>query len=221
VGVFVQGVDRTEAYLAQHRQRLLLDELNHRVKNTLATVQSIALQTLKRSGLPQAAWEAFEGRLLALSRAHNLLSRANWEASDLRAVLEQVLSPYSQSQIRLAGPPAMLGPRAALALSMVFHEMATNSLKYGGLSSEAGRLDVSWSIEAPMENRREPASLSLAWREQGRVADAIEALPGGGFGSKLKRRTIEGELSGVFRREVSGNGFTVEFTIPYDPLTGE
>lgn len=216
-GVFIQGVDRTANHVAEQHQRLLLDELNHRVKNTLATVQSIALQTLKGAGVPKAAWEAFEGRLLALSRAHNLLSRANWAASDLRAVLEQVLSPYPEGQYALTGADVTLTPRAALALSMVFHELATNSVKYGALSSEAGRISIDWSVGERMGERDEPASLNVDWRETGRAPATVTPSPGGGFGSRLKRRTIEGELSGVFRRTVSDDGFDVAFTIPYDP----
>ncbi len=216
-GVLAQGVDRTESQRGLQHQRLLVDELNHRVKNTLATVQSIALQTLKGAGLPKAAWEGFEGRLLALSRAHNLLSRANWSASDLRAVLEQVLSPYPAGQYELSGPPAMLSPRAALALSLVFHELATNSVKYGALSTSAGRISIAWSLGGPMEGRAAPGSLNVAWRETGRPASPVEPTAGGGFGSRLKQRTIEGELSGAFERTISADGFSLAFTIPHNP----
>lgn len=220
-GVFVQGVDRTETHRASLHQRLLLDELNHRVKNTLATVQSIAMQTLRGAGLPPSAWDAFEGRLLALSRAHNLLSRANWASSDLRAVLEQVLTPYPASQWTMAGPDVVLGPRAALALSLVFHEMATNSVKYGALAGEAGRIAIDWTTGSPMEGRPEPASLRLTWTETGRTGAPAAPVAGGGFGSRLKRRTIEGELSGVLTRDISETGFRVEIVIPYDPAAAE
>ncbi|WP_246693007.1 sensor histidine kinase, partial [Methylobacterium sp. WL64] len=149
-------------------QRLLIDELNHRVKNTLATVQSMAAQSLKDLGDTAAAGrEAFEARLLSLSRAHDVLTRESWLSADLRGIASQALRPFQgpeAGRIALAGPDLRLPPEMALALTMILHEVCTNAVKYGALSVPAGRASLGWTLEACPGGGR---TLRIAWRERG------------------------------------------------------
>jgi PAS domain S-box-containing protein len=143
-------VDIDEIKRSEEHQRLLTNELNHRVKNTLATVQSIAAQTLRNAGTAAEARDAFEGRLLALSRAHDVLTRENWEGAELREIATQAVEPYGEGhegQIRLVGPRVRLPPRMALSLAMVLQELATNAAKYGALSDPTGEIAITWTIQ--------------------------------------------------------------------------
>ncbi|HEY8381333.1 MAG TPA: PAS domain-containing protein, partial [Microvirga sp.] len=160
------NVDVTEGKLGEQRRDLLIHELNHRVKNTLATVQSIATQTLRSASDPQEAREAIENRLIALSQAHDVLTRESWESVGLREVVERALDPFrgqSSERIIIRGTQARLPPRMALALSMALHELATNAVKYGALSNEAGEVLVTWLLD----HTTEPESLLLRWEERG------------------------------------------------------
>jgi two-component sensor histidine kinase len=182
--------DITERREADRRQKLLIDELNHRVKNTLATVQSLAWQSSRSGVPPEVAQERFQERLLALSRTHNLLNETHWEGASLQTILETELGPYmaAPSRVRLKGPEVQLSPKPAVVLGMAFHELATNAAKYGALSSAAGRAEVDWSID------RENALLTITWRELS--GPLIEAEPTPGFGSRLLRQIITRELAG-------------------------
>ena len=203
-GVFVEGADITDQVRAQERQRLLVDELNHRVKNTLATVQAIAQQTLRGSATPERFAEAFEARLMALSKTHNALTDSHWTGAGLRQILWQELSPYGAERVTMIGPDVQLSARLALALGMVFHELATNAAKYGALS-DGGRLSVTWSVDASDD-------LSLDWREMG----GPPALPPArkGFGSRLIERSITGELQGRIQMDYATTGLACRFTVP-------
>lgn len=203
-GVFVEGSDITERVQAQDRQRLLMDELNHRVKNTLATVQAIAQQTLRGSTTPEQFTEAFESRLMALSKTHNALTDSHWSGAGLRQILWQELSPYGAERVTLSGPEIQLSARLALALGMVFHELATNAAKYGALS-EAGQLRVTWSVE-------DTEVLSLEWRETGGPAPKPPSRRG--FGSRLIERSITGELQGTVALDYDPAGLICRFTVP-------
>jgi PAS domain S-box-containing protein len=193
-GAFLYAVrvveDITERREADRRQKLLIDELNHRVKNTLATVQSLAWQSSRSGVPPEVAQERFQERLLALSRTHNLLNETHWEGASLQTILETELGPYmaAPSRVRLKGPEVQLSPKPAVVLGMAFHELATNAAKYGALSSAAGRVEVDWSID------RENALLTIIWRELS--GPLIEAEPTPGFGSRLLRQIITRELAG-------------------------
>ncbi|RZJ95930.1 MAG: PAS domain-containing protein, partial [Brevundimonas sp.] len=129
-GVFVQGHDVSDSVMAAERQKLMIDELNHRVKNTLATVQSIAMQTARSHSDPQTFARSFEARLMSLSHTHNLLTHSHWEGADLRDVLEHETAAHGAGRITLNGPHVSLSPAAALSLGMIFHELATNAAKY-------------------------------------------------------------------------------------------
>src|SRR5690606_9686897 len=179
-------MDRTEAVRTQQRQKLLLDELNHRVKNTLATVQSIAAQTLKAGADPVQARAAFEARLRALSNAHNLLSEQEWASASLPQIVRQELGAYDTSRIALDGEAVTLAPKASIALALVFHELATNAAKYGALSAPGGRVAVNW--------RADGERLAIDWSERG--GPPAREPERRGFGSRLMERVVGGELGG-------------------------
>ncbi|PZR33462.1 sensor histidine kinase [Caulobacter segnis] len=203
-GVFVEGVDITDQVQADERQRLLLDELNHRVKNTLATVQAIAQQTLRGAGDPAAFAEAFESRLLALSQTHNALTDSQWAGAGLRQILSQELGPYGAERVAMDGEDVHLPARVALSLGMVFHELATNAAKYGSLST-AGRLMLSWSVTGE-------GSLVFEWREIG--GPPVAQPRRRGFGSRLIERSITGELRGHIAFDYDESGLVVRFDAP-------
>jgi two-component sensor histidine kinase len=139
--------DITERKAAEQRNRLLIDELNHRVKNTLATVQSLASQTTRGVPTPEEFRARFEGRLIALSQAHDQLTRHHWESADLRALLSASLAPYAGAapeRVVLRGEDVVLRPRAVLTLAMAFHELTTNAAKYGALAVPGGTIEIRW-----------------------------------------------------------------------------
>jgi two-component sensor histidine kinase len=203
-GVFVEGVDVTDQVQADERQRLLLDELNHRVKNTLATVQAIAHQTLRGAEDPSVFAEAFESRLLALSQTHNALTDSHWAGAGLHQILNQELGPYGDERVALEGEDVHLPARVALSLGMVFHELATNAAKYGALST-AGRLLLSWSVTGE-------GSLVFEWRETGGPRTTRPTRRG--FGSRLIERSIAGELRGHVAFDYREDGLVVRFDTP-------
>lgn len=169
---------------------LLVEELNHRVKNTLAILQSFATQTFRSASREERS--AFDGRLLALAQAHNLLSEEKWRGSDIQDVAARVLQPYtvaSADRVALSGPKVPLSPRLAVVLSMILHEMATNAAKYGGLSNDAGKVDLHWSVLKDDDER-----LKLVWREAG--GPAVTPPTRSGFGSRLIERSARDQLGG-------------------------
>lgn len=180
-----------QAALAEEARRLkgLLDELNHRVKNTLATVQSLAAQTFRGTEVPAQVRAAFDGRLHALSKTHNQLSRRRWEAADLGLLLDDILLPYRSDgaeRVRLAGPPVLLPPQTALMLAMVLHELATNATKYGAWSNRIGTVTVDWA----KIDRGNVEGLRLTWREVG--GPPVRAPGRTGFGSRLIMQSLAG-----------------------------
>ncbi|MEJ6788497.1 HWE histidine kinase domain-containing protein [Brevundimonas sp. BR2-1] len=209
IGVFVQGHDVTEGVRAAERQKLMIDELNHRVKNTLATVQSIAVQTARSHADPKTFAEGFQARLLALSHTHDLLTRSHWEGADLAAVLEHETQAHGPHRVTRNGLPVALGPAAALSLGMIFHELATNAAKYGALSAPEGRVLVDWSVS----NQTRPI-LHLSWRE----LDGPRVTPPErrGFGSRLIERNVRHDLAGEVKLDYANDGFSADFSIPLD-----
>ena len=193
-----------EEHRAHQRQRLMINELNHRVKNTLATVQSLARQSLGRPaevpGLP-----AFNERLLALARAHDLLTKSVWEGADLQDILRQTLEPY-EDQTVLAGPPIALSPNAALALSMVFHELATNAAKYGALSTPDGTVAVVWHADP-----RAIHHVTLHWEERG--GPTVSTPSRSGFGSRLIAASLKSDLGGEARFDYRPTGLVCVLTL--------
>src|SRR5262249_33319371 len=148
IAALATAYDVTEMRDAMKRQQILLDEINHRVRNTLATVQSVARLTLSSADTLDDYAAAFERRLLALSAAYNVLTDNNWQGADMRTIVERTLAPFSEAApITVSGPSIRLTPRFTLALAAAVQELSTNAAKYGGLSTESGMVDVSWSVE--------------------------------------------------------------------------
>lgn len=197
VGMIGVNVDVTEARKAEQHQRLLINELNHRVKNSLATVQSIAHQTLREGMAIGEARDLLTARLLSLSAAHDVLTRESWEGADLGEVVAAALRPYDAARHSAHGPHHRIGPQTALALSMALHELATNALKYGALSGAEGRIAITWILD-------EYGALVLTWREEG--GPPVVAPARTGFGSRLLRQGLGVELGGpaVMRFEPTG-----------------
>jgi two-component sensor histidine kinase len=193
-----------EEQRAHQRQRLMINELNHRVKNTLATVQSLARQSLGRpadtTGLP-----AFNERLMALARAHDLLTQSAWQGADLQDILRQTLEPYIERTV-LAGPTIGLSPNAALALSMVFHELATNAVKYGALSTPGGTVAVVWHADPTALHR-----VTLHWEERG--GPTVSSPSRTGFGSRLIAASLKSDLGGEARFDYRPSGLVCVLTL--------
>src|SRR5262249_25509957 len=155
--------DVTGLAQAEEQQRVLVAELNHRVKNMLTVIVSIATQTLKRSDDVEAGREAFLDRLHAMARSYELVSREQWGDVPLADVVRQEVEPYRTGRadrITIDGPAVSLKPKLALSLGMIIHELGTNSVKYGSLSAAGGSLEISWAVE-----RRSRTSLVLDWME--------------------------------------------------------
>jgi PAS domain S-box-containing protein len=199
-------VDISDRKQAEERQKVLVDELNHRVKNTLASVQSLAAHSLRGGVEPDRMRERFEARLVALSNAHNQLADRRWQDADLRALAEEVLAPYrADHRITLDGDAVMVSAKLAVSLSMVLHELATNAVKYGALSVTPGRLSVSW--------RRGGADrLVLEWRE----TDGPSVPPPirRGFGTRFIAGAIGGELGGQVEHEFAPDGVRCRIETP-------
>ena len=208
-GIFVQGHDVSDNVRSAERQKLMIDELNHRVKNTLATVQSIAMQTARSHEDPRTFAESFQARLMGLSHTHDLLTRSHWEGAELSAILEHETEAHGAHRVSLNGPVVALLPATALSLGMIFHELATNAAKYGALSAGDGRVLVDWSI-ANQASR----VLNITWREIGGPAVAPPTRKG--FGTRLIERNVHHDLAGTCDLGYATDGFVAAFSIPLD-----
>jgi PAS domain S-box-containing protein len=192
----------------EERMELLIDELNHRVRNTLAIVNSIAAQTLKHTPSVQDFRLAFGGRIRALAKTHTLLAATKWSASTLHDLIVQQLDPYIKHRadaVSISGPRLLVNPKQALTLSLVIHELAANATKYGALSVPAGRIDIRWAIEPER-------TLRLIWQESGGPPVAPPSRHG--FGSQLIEFNIAHEFGGEARLDYEPVGVTCVLTIP-------
>lgn len=185
------------------RQKLLLDELNHRVKNTLAAVQSVATQTLRDQDNMAQARDLFIERLLALSSTHNLLVRRAWESACLHELAEATLRPYGRPY-SLSGPDLQLDPNFAVSMGMALHELATNAVKHGAWRG-AGRVDVEVA-------ERPDGAISVIWRESGGAT--VSPPTRRGFGSRLLERGIARELGGKVRLDFATSGLICGIQVP-------
>jgi PAS domain S-box-containing protein len=205
------SLDITARKNADERQRLLLDELNHRVKNTLASVQSIALQTV-RGADPATFEQAFMARIAALARAHDLLTSVSWEGALLSDVVGHTLAPYvadeGDGRVQLSGPDVRLNPNAAVSLTMAFHELATNAGKYGSLSTAQGRVDVAWKVDDPAR----PSAVEIEWRESG--GPPVSPPDRRGFGSRLVERGLAREFDGEVSLDFAPDGVVCRMRLP-------
>jgi two-component sensor histidine kinase len=188
----------------ERHQNLLLDELNHRVKNTLATVQAMAIQTLK--GVDLEARDAFLARLFALSSQHDLLTLDNWEGASFEGVVRRALRPWREEEhvrFTVDGPAVHLDPKRALALGMAFHELATNAARFGALATDRGMVRVHWTIEP------DGKMLKLCWEEQG--GPAVHEPQRRGFGLRLIEHGLERELCGKVALNFRPEGLVCEW----------
>jgi PAS domain S-box-containing protein len=195
--------DRTDQRRAAEQQETLINELNHRVKNTLATVQSIASQTLRTAATPEDARAALDERLVALSRAHNVLTKCRWESAQLEQIVAEAMAPYRdpiEDRISAQGPDVRFAPPIALAISMALHELATNAVKYGALSCAGGNVSVIWTLGVEA-NRR---VMQLVWAERG--GPRVDPPRREGFGTRLLRRSLAAELGGKVTVEFAPTG---------------
>jgi PAS domain S-box-containing protein len=203
-------MDITDRKRSEERQRLLINELNHRVRNTLAIVQSLAKQTFRGGFDPGAASTAFEKRLMALSAAHNLLTREQWQAASLADVIASSVDAAAGSavsRVRIVGPHVSLPPQTAVGMAMAAHELSTNALKYGSLSTATGEVEVTWTVD-----QAEPPRLWLRWRERGGppVVEPVRR----GFGSRLIERGLTAELGGSVHLSFEPEGVTCVIDAP-------
>ena len=190
--VLASVVDISDRKKADAQRELLLAELSHRVKNTLAVVQGIARQTLKGAGAPEELRGAFEGRLGALAMGHNLLTKTNWGEVSLEHLVGDALQlqDLDKKRVSFGGPHVLLSPKQALGIAMALHELYTNAIKYGALSNQTGRITLRWSLSAGPH-----AELKLVWRERG--GPAVSPPAHRGFGLLMIERALAQDLNGV------------------------
>ncbi len=205
-------LDITRRKKAEERQSLLIHELNHRVKNTLATVQSLAIQTMRSSPDPEAFQSNFMARLMALSATHDLLTQTYWESASLSEVIEAELRPHGgidQERIKARGDAVRLKPQQALSLGLAFHELATNAIKYGALSSPQGQLSITWNLKTDAAGERQ---LLIHWHEQG--GPPVAKPKRQGFGTRLIDRSIVHELGGLIEVDYASTGLECRIKVP-------
>jgi PAS domain S-box-containing protein len=210
---FASFADLTKHKEDEVRSRMLIDELNHRVKNTLSTVQSIVWQTLRTTTDPRAIQQSIESRLFALSRSHDLLTREKWESAGLLDIAHDALEPFGVSggradRIIIMGENIRFSPKAALALGIAFNELATNAVKYGALSNATGSILIEWTIGTASEGRR----LLLNWKEKG--GPLVKSPAHKGFGSRVIERGLAHELEGTTHLYYRPEGLICTMDIP-------
>jgi two-component system, chemotaxis family, CheB/CheR fusion protein len=214
-GVIVTFIDVSKLVEGETHQRAMVEELNHRVRNMLTVVNAVATQTANRSSSIADFKASFLGRIQAMAKSHNLLSREQWSSILLKDILSIEFDAYrtgAQDRIALSGSDDVaIRPGASLALGMVLHEMTTNAAKYGALSNAEGKLAVQWEIDEDQKGRR---ALVINWKES--KGPPVKAPKRGGFGSELVDREIKGALRGTIVRDFAATGLKAQITIPLD-----
>jgi PAS domain S-box-containing protein len=213
VQYFVSIHDLTEHRREVAQSKSLIDELNHRVKNTLATVQSIVSQALRWPAEPDVIRESIESRIFALSQSHDLLTIGNWEGADLHDLVDTALHPFQvvaghAERFAITGENLHLSPKQTLALAVALHELATNAVKYGAFSNDEGRIEISWTLVPDAGGDR----LVLLWRECGGPTVTVPTHKG--FGSYVIERGLAHELGGVVALEYLEHGVVCTIDIP-------
>ena len=217
---FASFVDLTDHKKEQATSRMLIEELNHRVKNTLATVQSIVWQALRNSSDPAVIQESIESRLSALSRSHDLLTRENWEGAGLRDLVIAAMEPFGVANGRtehflITGENIRVTSKVALALGIAFHELATNAVKYGSFSNKAGSVSITWALEQSPQGDR----LTLRWQEKN--GPPVAAPSRKGFGSRVIERGLTHELEGAVLLEYPADGVICTIAFPVQRGAGD
>jgi two-component system, chemotaxis family, CheB/CheR fusion protein len=202
--------DISERKRSELQQRLLINELNHRVKNTLSTVQSIVMQSLRNAHTLEQARPAIEHRLLALARTHDVLTAEQWQGAELEDLVEGSLSVHcsDRSRLRIEGPVVRLLPQPSLTFALALHELCTNAVKYGALSNDTGRVEVTWNVTEDGGQRQ----LHLSWRESG--GPEVHSPNSHGFGSRLIERYLGAQLQGTVQWNFERTGVVCEVAAP-------
>ena len=210
-GMGVVFRDMTDRKRAESQRDLLVKELEHRVKNTLAIVQSIAAQTFRNSDVDPSVQRAFEARLITLGNVHGILTQRSWDSADMHDVVTAALRPHNapgNERFTVEGPELRLGPKSAVALSMAVHELCTNAIKYGALSTEAGHVDVRWALEGDR--------LRWTWRERG--GPPVAAPGRKGFGSRMIERALAMQLSAQVSIDYHPSGVECRIEAPLSAI---
>ena len=213
---FASFVDLTRQKREQAQSTMMVEELNHRVKNTLSTVQSIVWQALRTASDPETIRESIESRLFALSRSHDLLTREHWAGAGLLDLVKEALEPFTVANGRterflMTGSNIRLSPKASLALGIALHELATNAVKYGAFSNAAGSILIAWTIEPGPEGSR----LILRWQE--RDGPPVTPPSRKGFGSRVIERGLALELKGTVHLDYRADGVVCTINFPAPP----
>ena len=207
------GIDAKEREAADKLQKLILEELHHRIKNTLATVNAIASQSLRNVPGAEHAQHAIEGRLLALGRAHDLLLQAQWTSADLGKIVRGATEAFDNPDVpkfTITGPDVRMTSGAVIAIAMTLNELCTNTTKFGALSVPAGRVDVAWTVDPATQRLR------LKWTEKN--GPAVRAPDKRSFGTRLIE-TLGKQLKGDVRLTYEPTGFVYAFDVPIASLT--
>jgi two-component sensor histidine kinase len=210
------SLDITERKQGEDHRRLLVKELSHRVKNTLAVVQSIATQTLRGAPDLAQASSTLSARLISLAEAHDILAREDWSGADLDQVAAATLKPHADlARFAIEGEQVRLRPKLALALSMAFHELATNAIKYGALSVSTGTVSVSWTVEKVDEKQL----LRIEWCERG--GPPVVPTEIRGFGTRMLKRVFSAEPGGKVAMSFDTAGLICVLEVDLDPHGGD
>lgn len=203
-------IDIDEQVRLLDHQRVLVAELSHRVKNVLAVVQAMALQTLSRAGSLEDFRAAFEGRLQALAAAHSLLLKSNWSSVSMQALVELVLAPFGSrgDTVSVSGQEFELSVRQGIALALILHELATNAVKYGALANSGARLEISWAIDKGC------GRVELHWQERDLLSAPV--MGSEGFGTRLIRRCVSNDLRGTATRQTGASFLTWQLVFPLE-----
>jgi two-component sensor histidine kinase len=207
------GIDAREREAADKLQKLILEELHHRIKNTLATVSAIASQSLRNVSGAEHAQQAIEGRLLALGRAHDLLLQARWTSADLGKIVRGATEAFDSPDVpkfTIAGPDVRMTSGAVIAIAMTLNELCTNTTKFGALSAPDGRVDIHWTVD-PNSQR-----LHLTWTEKN--GPPVRTPDKRSFGTRLIE-TLGKQLKGEVRLTYEPSGFAYSFDVPLASLT--
>jgi two-component sensor histidine kinase len=205
------GVDAKEREVADRLQKLILEELHHRIKNTLATVSAIASQSLRNASSTQLAQQAIEGRLQALGRAHDLLLQARWSSADLRKIVRGAIEPFDNPDVAkfsIEGPDVQIASGAVIAIAMTLNELCTNTTKFGALSIPAGRVAIGWGVDEAMR-------LQFVWKEHG--GPTVHAPTKQSFGTRLIE-TLGRQLKGNVKLTYEPGGFVYALDVPLASL---
>jgi two-component sensor histidine kinase len=206
------GIDAEQRETADNLQKLILEELHHRIKNTLATVSAIASQSLRTATSIEQGQHAIEGRLLALGRAHDLLLQARWSSANLAHIVQGATEPYDsegEGKFSIEGPDLKITSGAVIALAMTLNELCTNTTKFGALSAPAGRIDIAWTIDANNQ------ALHLTWTEKD--GPAVNAPTRRSFGTRMIE-TLGKQLHGTVEMTYDPKGLVYALDVPLSSL---